>query len=81
MAGKFEIEISKAGTFNKAGSTTGWPVNGLMLAGKVIGGSGVDVCVGGVEVGMGVEVDVAMLELQADKRISKSKANFFMTKL
>ena len=75
------MEISKAGTFNKDGSATGWPVNGLMLVGKLIGGSGVDVCVGGVEVGTGVEVDVAMLELQADKRISKSKANFFMTKL
>ena len=81
MAGKFEIEINSAGTLSSDGSLTGCPVSGLMLAGNVIGGSGVDVCVGGVEVGMGVEVDVAMLELQADKRISKSKANFFMTKL
>ena len=50
-----------------------------MFAGNVIGGSGVDVGVDGKVVGVGVGVGV--LELQADKRISKSKTNFFMTKL
>ena len=75
------MEISKAGTFNKDGSATGWPVNGLMLAGNVIGGSGVDVGVEGMSVGAGVKVDVAMLGLQADKRIKKSRANLFITKL
>ena len=75
------MEISKAGTFNKDGSAAGCPVSGLMLAGKVIGGSGVDVGAGGIEARVDVEVGAAMLELQADKRISKSKANFFITKL
>ena len=79
MAGKFEIEISIAGTFNKDGSLTGWPVSGLMFAGNVIGGSGVEVGVDGKVVG--VRVGVGVLELHADKSISKSKANFFMFKL
>ena len=77
------MEISKAGTFSKDGSVTGCPVNGLISAGNVMGGSGVSVGmdVDGKEVGVKVDDGVVMLGLQADTRIKKSRAILFITKL
>ena len=77
------MEISKAGTFSKDGSVTGWPVNGLISAGNVMGGSGVRVGmdVDGKEVGVKVDDGVVMLGLQADTRIKKIRAILFITKL
>lgn len=75
------METSKAGIFSKDGSVTGWPVNGLMFTGKVMGGSGVSVGIGveGRRIGVGVGGDVVMLGLQADTRIKKSRAILFIT--
>lgn len=60
MAGKFEIETSTAGMFNKAGSATGSPVRGLIPFGITICGSGVEVTsmVWLVDVDIGVSMEV-----------------------